>query len=98
MLGSNFSLYKSDLLAVNGFDERYQTAGYGEDSDLEFRLRLNNIRFKTLFNIAVQYHLYHKLLPRLEESIRLYEQAKREKTAFTPYGIEKKITTSRSPD
>jgi glycosyltransferase involved in cell wall biosynthesis len=89
ILGSNFSLYKSDLLAVNGFDERYQAAGYGEDTDLELRLRLNNMRFKTLMNIAVQYHCYHKLLPRLEQSRLVFELAKQEKRAFTPYGIEK---------
>lgn len=89
LLGSNFSLYKSDLLAVNGFDERYQTPTYGEDVDIEMRLKLIGIRFKTLMNMAVQFHCYHKLLERPEESRLLYELAEKEQKAFTSYGIEK---------
>jgi glycosyltransferase involved in cell wall biosynthesis len=90
LLGCNFSLYKSDLLAVNGFDERYQAATYGEDVDIEMRLKLIGIGFKTLMNIAVQFHCYHQLLARPEESRLLYELAEKEQRAFTPYGIEKK--------
>ncbi|HEU5364027.1 MAG TPA: glycosyltransferase [Hanamia sp.] len=90
LLGCNFSLYKSDLLSVNGFDERYQAATYGEDVDLEMRLKLIGTGFKTLMNIAVQYHCYHQLLERPEESRLLYELATKEQRAFTPYGIEKK--------
>lgn len=91
LLGSNFSIYKSDLLAINGFDERYLAATYGEDVDIEMRLKLIGIQFRTLMNIAVQYHCYHKLLPRPEESRLIYERAKKEQRAFTPYGIEKKL-------
>jgi glycosyltransferase involved in cell wall biosynthesis len=94
LLGSNFSIYKHDLLAINGFDERYQTATYGEDVDIEMRLKLNGIRFRTLMNIAVQYHCYHKLLPRPYESRLIFELAQKEQRAFTPYGIEKKMESS----
>ena len=91
LLGCNFSLYKSDILGINGFDERYITATYGEDVDIEMRLKLNGMRFKTLMNIAVQYHLYHALLPRPEESRLLFELAKKEHKAFTPFGIVKAV-------
>lgn len=37
VLGSNFSLHKTDILAVNGFDERYLAPAAGEDTDLELR-------------------------------------------------------------
>ena len=87
LLGANFSLYKTDILAVNGFDERYTSVAFGEDSDLELRLRLNGIRFRTLLSIAVQYHCYHPLLPRPEASYLQYRQALQEQRAFTPYGI-----------
>ncbi len=59
MLGSNFSAAKSDLEAVNGFDELYDGPGCGEDSDIQFRLSLTGVSFKSLRNLAVQYHLYH---------------------------------------
>jgi glycosyltransferase involved in cell wall biosynthesis len=59
LLGCNFSLRKKALLDINGFDEDYQKAGVGEDSDIEWRLlklgyRINPIKFK-----AIVYHLFH---------------------------------------
>lgn len=87
LLGANFSVQKADLVAVNGFDERYTAPTFGEDSDVEFRLRLNGVAIIPVLNIAVAYHCYHKLLPRLDISRELYEQVVREKVAFTPYGL-----------
>jgi glycosyltransferase involved in cell wall biosynthesis len=88
LLGANFSLHKSDMLAINGFDERYTHPTYGEDSDVELRLRLQGIRLKPVLNIAVMYHCHHRLLPRPQESRAIYEMALAEQTAFTPYGIQ----------
>ncbi|HAY33169.1 MAG TPA: Chondroitin polymerase, partial [Bacteroidetes bacterium] len=42
ILGCNFSIPKNLLLRINGFDENYEGPGLGEDSDIEFRLRLIN--------------------------------------------------------
>jgi hypothetical protein len=42
-----------------------------------------------LNHIAVQYHLYHKLLERPQENLALFNKIKEEKLAFTPYGIKK---------
>ena len=89
LLGANFSLHKSTMLAINGFDERYYTPTYGEDSDIELRLRLNHVHIKPVMNMAVMYHCRHKLLPRPDESRAVYEMALMEQTAFTPYGIIK---------
>lgn len=61
MLGANFSVAKEDLIAVNGFDERYDGPGCGEDSDLQFRLELAGVTGKSLRNLAVLYHLHHPL-------------------------------------
>lgn len=61
MLGANFSVRKSDLIAVNGFDEKYDGPGCGEDSDLQFRLGLIGVTGKSLRNLAVMYHLRHPL-------------------------------------
>ncbi len=89
LLGANFSLHKQDLLEINGFDERYNAPTFGEDSDVELRLRMNGVAVKTVMNIAVQYHCHHSLLPRPESSLKLYRQAIKEARPFTPFGIIK---------
>jgi glycosyltransferase involved in cell wall biosynthesis len=89
LLGCNFSLYKKDILAINGFDERYEAPSIGEDSDIEFRLSLNGLKVKSLNHIAVQYHLYHKLQERLQKNLDLFEDVKKDKLAFTKFGITK---------
>ncbi len=90
LLGCNFSLFKQDLLAINGFDERYRMPSVGEDSDVEFRLGLNDIRIRSLNYMAVQYHLYHPPSARPQENIDLFNTVKSQKMAFTPYGITQK--------
>ncbi len=58
LLGSNFSLEKSLLEEINGFNEDF--VGYGgEDTELEYRLRLAGARFFWVRHLAIQYHLYH---------------------------------------
>lgn len=89
ILGCNFSLFKTDILNINGFDERYEAPSIGEDSDIQYRLELNNIKIKPVNNIAVQYHLYHKLQPRPEENLLLFEKVKEEMKFYTEYGINK---------
>jgi glycosyltransferase involved in cell wall biosynthesis len=89
LLGCNFSLHKKDMLAINGFDERYEAPSIGEDSDVQFRLELNGIKIKSLNHIAVQYHLYHKLQERPQKNLALFEKIKKDKTFFTPFGILK---------
>jgi glycosyltransferase involved in cell wall biosynthesis len=59
MLGSNFSTFKEHLIAVNGFDEAYDGPGFGEDTDIFYRLNLIGVTGKSLRNLAVQYHLWH---------------------------------------
>ncbi len=89
LLGCNFSLYKEDMLNINGFDERYEAPSIGEDSDVQFRLELNGIKIISLNHIAVQYHLYHQLLERPQENLSLFNKIRKEKHAFTPFGIKK---------
>lgn len=59
LLGCNFSIQKKALQEINGFDEDYEKAGVGEDSDIEWRLlnlgyTIVPIKFK-----AIVYHLHH---------------------------------------
>lgn len=89
LLGCNFSLFKSDMLDINGFDERYEAPSIGEDSDVQFRLEFNDVKVKSLNNIAVQYHLYHNQQPRPKKNLLLFEQVQKENSPFTQYGIVK---------
>lgn len=59
LLGCNFSTHKNLLEKVNGFDEDYTGPGIGEDTDLEYRLKLISVNFESLRNLAIVYHLYH---------------------------------------
>jgi glycosyltransferase involved in cell wall biosynthesis len=92
ILGSHFSLFKEDMLAINGFDERYLAPGAGEDTDIEVRLRRNGVNIRSLKHIAIQYHLYHKKLVRDQKNREILEQTKKSGISFTPYGIKKAET------
>lgn len=89
LLGCNFSLYRDDLLRINGFDERYEAPSIGEDSDVQYRLEMVGTEIKSLNHAAVQYHLYHQLQPRRQENLDLFEQVKKDNLPFTPFGIKR---------
>ena len=57
--GYCWSVQKKHLFEVNGFDENYRTAGYGEDVDIEWRLHQIGLRTKSLKHLAIVYHLHH---------------------------------------
>lgn len=62
--GCNYSLPKNLIEKINGFDENYIGAGIGEDSDIEFRLKLAGAKLKLVRNLAIVYHLHHpKTIP-----------------------------------
>lgn len=59
LVGCNWGIKKKHLIEVNGFDEDYTKAGYGEDSDIEWRLRKNGLKMKSMKNRSIVYHLHH---------------------------------------
>jgi glycosyltransferase involved in cell wall biosynthesis len=87
ILGCNFSIHKKDILAINGFDERYELPSIGEDSDIQYRLELLKVEVVSLGNIAVQYHLYHKLQERPQKNLDLFAEIKQSAVFYTPFGI-----------
>jgi Glycosyltransferases, probably involved in cell wall biogenesis len=89
IIGCNFSLFKDDMLKINGFDERYEAASVGEDSDIEYRLKLAGVEIQSVNHIAVQYHLHHKKQPRPQKNLDLFEKIKESNLPFTPFGIKK---------
>lgn len=89
--GHNASGWKSDILAVNGFDERMQYGG--QDRELGERLFNLGIKSKQIRYSAVCIHLDHKRGYKTQESISK-NLAIRKKTVFekiirTPFGIVK---------
>lgn len=58
--GCNWSIHKKSLIAVNGFDEDFIKPGFGEDTDIEWRLFQLGIKLKKIKFRAIQYHLHHE--------------------------------------
>lgn len=87
VLGSNFSLYRNDLIKINGFDEQYTAPYVGEDTDLEYRLRLAGMRVKTLKHLAIQYHLFHQRQAKNLLNEAIFEKTKSEGRYYAEKGI-----------
>jgi cellulose synthase/poly-beta-1,6-N-acetylglucosamine synthase-like glycosyltransferase len=58
--GCNMSFDRKAIEAINGFDEDYVKPAVGEDADLLWRFQGLGYELKSVRNLAVQYHLYHK--------------------------------------
>jgi glycosyltransferase involved in cell wall biosynthesis len=89
LLGSNFSLDKTLIEQVNGFNEDYIGAGVGEDTDLEYRLRLLGAQFRSVRHLAIQYHLYHPRVCRHRENVAIFERTKTEGTPVCRNGLRR---------
>lgn len=61
LLGSNFSISNNLLRNVNGYNEQYKHY-WGEDGDLYVRVRNAGATIAGSRSLAIQYHLYHKML------------------------------------
>jgi len=88
MLGSNFSVAREELVAINGFDELYDGPGCGEDSDVQFRLSLNGVLGKSLRNLAIQYHVWHPRTKVSDACWDRFEMIKRTRNARCLVGLE----------
>jgi glycosyltransferase involved in cell wall biosynthesis len=93
LLGCNFSLHKIDLLAINGFDFRYEAPGTGEDSDVDYRLSLNGVKRKPLINFGIQYHVFHKLTKSSDINKNIFESVMLKKQAVTNYGLKEQLAS-----
>jgi glycosyltransferase involved in cell wall biosynthesis len=88
MLGSNFSVAKSDLVAINGFDEAYDGPGCGEDSDVQYRLSLIGVKGKSIRNLAIQFHVHHPLTTGSDACWERFERVKRTGQPSCRMGLE----------
>lgn len=91
----NSSVWKADLLAINGYDERMKYGG--PDRELGERLENNGIRGKQIRHRAVCVHLDHargyKTRESVERNLAIRAQTRAKRITWTPYGIDKSAGT-----
>ncbi len=89
--GCNMGFFKSDVLAINGYNEDF--IGWGpEDSEMTQRLMNAGIVRKMVFYCAILFHLYHPELSRasLEDNFKLLRTTREDKLVSINNGIVKK--------
>lgn len=82
LIGSNMSFSKKAIEQINGFDEDYIRPAIGEDSDLHWRFLAAGYQLRSVRNIAVQYHLFHKENWKSQHENALIMEAKKAKNEF----------------
>ncbi|MEM9679866.1 MAG: glycosyltransferase family 2 protein [Bacteroidota bacterium] len=89
--GHNASGWKTDIMAINGFDERMQYGG--QDRELGERLFNHGIKSKQIRYSAVCVHLDHprgyKTKESIEKNLAIRAHTKSENLSWTDYGIKK---------
>ena len=97
LLGCNFSCFRSDFIAINGFDESYGLSILGDDTDLNWRFADYGAEFKSCKNIANLFHLHHTR-PNYNydptEDFRRFNQRKAARLYFCEQGINQYCSTN----
>lgn len=94
VLGCNESYYRSDMLAINGYDESYEGWG-GEDTDFIVRLKLSGVRKLHLKFAGIACHLWHQ--ERKSDSAMTYRASHPQKIRCDT-GVERAIAAYRDMD
>jgi glycosyltransferase involved in cell wall biosynthesis len=91
IIGCNMAMWRKDLLALNGWDERYEGWGLGEDSDLGVRLYHLGRTRKLVYGRAILYHLHHPVLSRahMPTSEALFQETLRSKKFRCEMGVDR---------
>ncbi len=92
VLGCNFGVNKKDLVEINGFNEDYTAPSVGEDTDIEYRLKLKGCSFKRVRNKAFVFHLYHKEVydsVANEKSMKVFNRVKEAKEMVCEHGLSR---------
>ncbi len=85
---------RADLIAINGFDERYCAAGFGEDSDLDGRLQRFGVRCQNVKYRALQWHLAHpRRYVTSEQNRALLQQATEQRTIWADQGLNQYLNS-----
>ena len=90
--GCNFSFWRDDFIAVNGYNE--DMTGWGrEDSELIIRLTNNNVKGRRLRYRGIVYHIWHKINSKARLTINdsIQQEAINKKIIFCSNGVAKYI-------
>jgi len=60
ILGCNFSCWREDIVALNGFDESYGESAVSDDMDWDWRFKGYGLEIHSCKNVANMMHLDHK--------------------------------------
>lgn len=101
-MGCNVSFWRSDLLRVNGYDERMQ--GYGsEDLEIDIRLRNAGLRRRQIKFAALALHLEHRSVappdpsdPELPNN-KLLHASRDARLIRTEYGVDTHLGSFTEP-
>lgn len=95
--GSNIAFWLTDLIAVNGYDESFNSWG-PEDRELVSRMFNLGIKKKTLKMGGVCYHLHHDKLSRseLKRLTKLFEHSINNEVIWADNGMDKHIKSEQS--
>jgi len=88
--GCNVSFWKSDFIAINGYNESFE--GWGrEDSDLVIRMGNNGVMAKRLRYAGIVYHIHHKINSRdnFEINDRIQQETILKKIIRCENGVDK---------
>ena len=88
--GCNFSMFKDDILKVNGFNEEIITWGR-EDSEFVQRLFNAGVRKQHLKFSGIQYHLYHSERSHNNTNNKILQAAIKNNTSWCSLGIDRYI-------
>ncbi|WP_417351853.1 glycosyltransferase family 2 protein [Flavobacterium alkalisoli] len=87
--GCNVSYWKSDFIAVNGYNESFE--GWGrEDSDLIIRMGNNGVIAKRLRYAGIVFHIHHKINSRdnFEANDRIQQETIEKKIIRCEQGVD----------
>lgn len=89
IIGCNFSCFKKDLVAINGYNEDLKGVG-GEDSDLQWRFEGLGMATKSMKFLIPVYHLFHENSRQgSDENLRLSNENRKINAFVCKNGIKK---------
>ncbi|MGB3962681.1 MAG: glycosyltransferase [Sulfurimonas sp.] len=89
LIGCNFSCFRDDMMAINGFDESYGESSLPDDMDLDWRFRAYGLELVSCKNVANTFHLFHKKQnnPTSPEQWEKFNKNKKEKRYVCEDGL-----------
>ena len=86
--GCNFSIFKNDIIKVNGFNEEITTWGR-EDSEFVQRLFNTGVYKQHLKFSGIQYHLYHNERSHNNNNNKILQATIKDNTSWCSLGIDR---------